>query len=284
MAHTPFTSRSGLLRGVAIVASGLATLGVAPAEPGDGAKPGAPAHAAPGMAVVELFTSEGCSSCPAADRALAELHARTMSQGTPVYTLAFHVDYWNNLGWPDRFSKPEYTQRQYDHARALALGNVYTPQAIVNGAVEFVGNDRTRLDAEVAKALKATPAATVSFTQTPWSKGTPLNLAASVSNAPAGSELCAALCEDGLESVVKRGENSGRTLSHDGVVRAFVAAPIGKAGKVSLTLAPPGDMNAARACVVLFVQDAGTMKILGAHAAPVQVATPHDQAPAAPAK
>ena len=96
------------------------------------------------VAVVELFTSEGCSSCPPADVLLSKLSAETAKSGSGVYYLAFHVDYWDRLGWPDRFASADYTARQRAYAAAAGTRQVYTPQAVVNGAGKgFVGSDAT---------------------------------------------------------------------------------------------------------------------------------------------
>src|SRR5476651_2422634 len=95
------------------------------------------------FAVVELFTSEGCSSCPPADEAIAKLQKE--SNGKPVYILAFHVDYWNRLGWKDVFSNADYSERQNEYAKYLRLESVYTPQVVVNGKKEFVGSEESTL-------------------------------------------------------------------------------------------------------------------------------------------
>src|SRR5438045_1264832 len=93
------------------------------------------------FAVVELFASEGCSSCPPADNLLAELTQQAHAQGRQIFTLSFQVDYWNNLGWVDPFSSAQFTQRQYQYANTLETSSVYTPQMIVNGQYAFVGSD-----------------------------------------------------------------------------------------------------------------------------------------------
>src|SRR5579872_1033847 len=98
-----------------------------------------------GIAVVELFTSEGCSSCPPADLALADLER----QSRAVYALEFHVDYWDRLGWPDRFSSPDWTRRQREYAEAFGARGLYTPQMIVGGTDAFTGSDRARAQADV---------------------------------------------------------------------------------------------------------------------------------------
>src|SRR5262249_53362993 len=113
-----------------------------------------------GTAVVELFTSEGCSSCPPADAVLADI-ARGNERS--VYALGFHVDYWDDLGWPDRFATPGNTARQRAYTRASGGGSMSTPQAIVDGTEEFNGADRDRADAAIARALKRPPALRLSL-------------------------------------------------------------------------------------------------------------------------
>jgi hypothetical protein len=110
----------------------------------------APAPAAPGFAVVELFTSEGCSSCPPADQVLADV-----SHGAGVYALEYHVDYWNSLGCRDPYSAAAYSDRQRAYADALGEDQVYTPQMIVNGTNAFVGSNRQRAEAAIAAGLAA---------------------------------------------------------------------------------------------------------------------------------
>src|SRR5438445_2521237 len=92
--------------------------------------------------VIELFTSQGCSSCPVADKNLAEIIEKAETNGQQVYGLSFHVDYWNDIGWKDPYSKAEFTERQKKYASIRSFENIYTPQMIVNGETEFVGSDR----------------------------------------------------------------------------------------------------------------------------------------------
>ena len=104
-----------------------------------------------GFAVVELFTSEGCSSCPPADKVVAKLLKEHKSN---VYVLGYHVDYWDDLGWKDIFSNNIFTQRQKAYAKAFKLSSVYTPQIVVNGTEQFVGSDEGKLNNAVAKNLQ----------------------------------------------------------------------------------------------------------------------------------
>jgi hypothetical protein len=109
----------------------------------------------PAPVIVELFTSEGCSSCPAADRLLARLEQTQPVPGAQVIAIEEHVDYWNQLGWADPFSSPQYRARQNDYAVAFHASNIYTPQMVVNGLTEFLGNDMNRAYHEIAAAAQA---------------------------------------------------------------------------------------------------------------------------------
>src|SRR5437868_8539001 len=105
--------------------------------------------------VLELFTSEGCSDCPPADTLLRELEAAQPIAGVEVIPLAFHVDYWDQQGWRDRFSSAAFTHRQNSYSERFRLESVYTPQAVVNGVSEMVGNDRGRVARALAQAARA---------------------------------------------------------------------------------------------------------------------------------
>ena len=109
------------------------------------------AKAEPGFAVVELFTSEGCSSCPVADELAIALSKEYTKD---VYFLGYHVDYWNYIGWKDRFSKADYTERQRQYAAVFRLNSIYTPQVVINGKKELVGSDHTRLRKAITEELK----------------------------------------------------------------------------------------------------------------------------------
>ena len=193
-------------------------------------------------AVVELFTSEGCSSCPSADALLA-----TYAQKGDVILLSEHVDYWNRLGWKDRFSSALFSNRQSAYARRFNLDSVYTPQAIVNGEAQFVGSD----EAALRRALdRATTKATV--TLAPMEHG--YHIASTGVNVPA--DLVLAVVLPPQTTRVERGENGGRTLTHVGVVRELkLLGPAEKGYDVAL---PQG------ASLVAFVQARGYGRILGA--------------------
>jgi hypothetical protein len=231
---------------------------VAPATPG-----------ADGVAVVELFTSEGCSSCPPADDVLAAIAGT--STGKAVFPLAFHVDYWDELGWPDRFASPANTARQRAYGRSFGARGMYTPQMVVDGTEEFTGSDRSHADAAVAGALARPAAARLSVVVR---RREPESVVVdwSCSGAAPGSTLNVAVVLDVATTSVRAGENAGRVLHHLDVVRSFASLRLGAAAG-SMTLASPSDLRGAAGQVVAFVQrppsPSGGMPIDGAAAVPL---------------
>lgn len=221
--------------------------------------------------VVELFTSEGCSSCPAADAALRELETAQSVPGVEVLALGQHVDYWNRLGWKDPFSSPQFTERQRWYAEGFKEGN-YTPQAVVNGCYEFVGSQRTTLAATVAKAAQA-PRATVTLVTS-----TPGQLTVAVGQLPAGTKAAQVelvLTETGLSSQVGRGENSGRLLHHAAVVRAWrELGAMGANGTFAITapLKLDAAWKTANLRAVVLVQEAASHHVVGVASQPLAAA------------
>ncbi|MEW2431934.1 DUF1223 domain-containing protein [Micromonospora sp. NPDC047644] len=223
-----------------------------------------------GFAVVEMFTSQGCNSCPPAEELLSEIERDARDRGQNVFTLGFHVDYWDDLGWPDQFADAAYTARQEAYARAFGTRGLYTPQMVVNGSVEFVGSDRRRAAAAIMSAMASTAA-------------TPLAL--SIANRgndrvmvdyrteqpPARAVVHLAVVERELTSEIARGENAGRTLRQDNVVRAFRSVGL-DAERGQLELATPTGLDPRRASVVGFVQENGDRAIVGATAVELSTA------------
>jgi hypothetical protein len=242
-------------------------------SPGSTAIPEARADEAPrpaataatgGVAVVELFTSEGCSSCPPADALLERLAGRP-----GVFALSFHVDYWDDLGWPDRFASAENTARQHAYARSLGARGLYTPQLVVGGADAFVGSDADHAEGSVTRAL-ASPAPVRLALRVHTTPGEAV-VDYEAQGAPAGAVLDVAVVERTATSEVRAGENAGRTLRHANVVRSFASSPVSPSGTVTLRLPPA--LRRAGADVIAYVQrpssDGGGMPILGAASARV---------------
>jgi hypothetical protein len=191
-----------------------------------GAGPSAQTTASPVPVIVELFTSEGCSSCPPADQLLSELVRTQPVKNALIIGLGEHVDYWDHQGWRDPFSSALFSARQSAYAAAhRASDEVYTPQMIVDGTRVFVGQDRAAALDAIGRAAIA-PKAPVQFT---WTDGASLSLHVRTEAGPssAGAQAVLAIIEDDLSSSVTRGENSGRHLTHSAVVRQL--AEIGRA-------------------------------------------------------
>jgi hypothetical protein len=223
---------------------------------------------ASGVAVVELFTSEGCSSCPPADQVLSRIVSAARKSGKKIYPLAFHVDYWNRLGWTDRFSSAAFSKRQSDYGDALGNNQSYTPQMIVNGSTEFVGSDEDRAGREIAKAISQPAAVGVNLeVQLDHHKVH----AAYTTTGAEGMTINFAVVERGLRTDVKRGENSGNRLQHDNVVRAFKQADAAATGQVELDV--PEDLQPPNSSAIAFISDSKTQAIRGATCADLPALT-----------
>lgn len=235
-----------------------------------GAAPWALAVPADHQVVVELFTAQGCSTCPPADRLLTRL-----GEEAGVVPLAFHVDFWNHIGWTDPFSSNEWTRRQAAYVRELAAAGAYTPQAVVDGGAELVGSDEPALRAAIAAAA-ARPAATISLHLVPAADDVTLTAEVELPAELRGRrlDLMAALYETDLVTAVSRGENGGQTLRNDYVVRL-----LRRAGRLAPGAASPArftarlplakDWNRSHLGVAAFVQDPKSLDIHGAAAEPI---------------
>jgi len=212
-----------------------------------------------GFVVLELFTSEGCSSCPSADDLLAKVQSEAGNK--PVYVLAYHVDYWDRLGWRDVFSSPDYSKRQYQYASKLGA-QVYTPQVVVNGKTEFVGSNKAALDFAVASGLIGSPASTIRLEGR--QNGGKLEIRYQITGKSHNDQLLIAIVQKNAVHQIKRGENEGRTLTHAQIVRSLQAFPLGQAEAGNLTLSLPKDYNTSGWEVIGLLQGTKTMAIQAA--------------------
>lgn len=216
--------------------------------------------------LVELFTSEGCSSCPPAEKNLAYLEKEQPFDGAEIITLAFHVDYWDDLGWKDRFASPLFTQRQRVYDRKFRTGNIYTPQMVVDGEAEFVGSKLEKAEKAILNAARSEKAeiglrildGTVSI---------------AITDIPdtGDSTIYLAIAEDGLSSDVRRGENAGKNLAHVSVVRSLSGIGRISAGETkfesrSIFLSIPGDSVEQNLKVIVFIQENASRRIRGVKA------------------
>jgi hypothetical protein len=223
--------------------------------------------------IVELFTSEGCSSCPPADALLAALETRQPLGTVEIIAIEEHVTYWDELGWKDPFSSSIWTTRQYDYASALHNGNPYTPEMVVDGTAGFVGSRRDLVRQEIEKAA-ATRKAKVEISAVSPMQNNSVALKITVekpfSAAPKDTaEVILAITESGLHSSVKAGENVGKELQHSPVLRELkVIGVIGKNGQEGFSAQPAVKLdskwNVGNLRAIVFVQERKSRRILAA--------------------
>ena len=213
--------------------------------------------------VVELFTSEGCSSCPPADELLGHLRQDLSAKNIQIIPLGFHVDYWNSLGWKDRFSSASFSQRQEQYAKSLKVDGPYTPQMVVDGTSEFVGNSAAQAQRAISQAASQPELAVVQI-----SAVNPDKLAVQVKSAGSANaaNVMLAITEDNLTTNVGSGENGGRTLHHTAVVREL--RQLGQlhngSYEASVPLTIEKDWKSEDLHAVVFVQEGSSGKIQGA--------------------
>ncbi len=210
--------------------------------------------------VVELFTSEGCSSCPPADALLVELSHQSIP-GVQVIPLGVHVDYWNQLGWKDRFSSHQFTVRQNEYARQFGLDSVYTPQIVVEGTQELVGSEQGEVRSRILRASRAPMPAAVSLE---LFDGHDLNVDVSGASTDA-AQVWLAVTEDALATNVSAGENAGVQLHHAAVVRdlRLLGRTAGGSFRTRVPVALRPEWRPENVHLVVFVQRVGG-GILGA--------------------
>lgn len=227
--------------------------------------------AASSSVLVELFTSEGCSSCPPADKLLTELDESQPVNGAQVIALSEHVDYWNRLGWRDPYSSAQFTERQTDYSRTLHVEDIYTPQMIVDGRTEFVGNQRPAALEAIARAAQLPKARIDATVKSSTPNSATLSIqAGDVPEVSRGdkADVILAITESGLMSNVARGENAGRRLTHSAVTRRMVKLGTieGKDFSAEHVVHLDSVWKRARLRAVVFVQERGSRRILGAAA------------------
>ena len=239
------------------------------------AAPREPARASR-VVVVELFTSEGCSSCPPADALLKELSEQQQLDGVQVVALEEHVDYWNHLGWRDPYSAPEFSQRQNDYARLFKADGAYTPQMVVDGQRELLGS-RGREAKDAIRSAAGQPKAEIILLSGANAAPGKLTFEVRIKNlngisVRGATELWMAVTERGLQTDVKAGENSGETLKHAAVVRSLrkidtIRDVAGYSRQTQAALDP--GWRKENLALVVFLTEKDSRKIIGAAAAPV---------------
>ena len=213
-----------------------------------------------GPIVVELFTSEGCSSCPPADRLFSNL-------GGDVIQLGFHVDYWNHLGWRDPFSDARWSDRQRRYGDVFERGYIYTPQLVVNGQAEGIGSDRRDVQAMLQEAAARKPLAKLELAVEAGADDLAVAVAGRLEDGSKPTAVLVAITESGFEIDVAAGENRNRTLRHQHVVRDLRELGRLRAGtplEQTVLLPLDADWKRDHVSVVAFAQDPVTLEIHGA--------------------
>ena len=209
-----------------------------------------------GFAVVELFTSEGCSSCPSADAAMVELSKQFSDN---VYFLGYHVDYWNYLGWKDEYSNKVFTKRQLQYANKFNLNSIYTPQVVINGKTEIVGSDKTNIQRSITEDLKNQ--ANISIDVKAKLEGpNKINVTYGFTHSTP-ERLNIALVQLMATTQVKRGENKGRELHHINIVREMKTA---NAADSVMAFDLPINLTAKDLKIIAFIQNKDNLSISGA--------------------
>jgi hypothetical protein len=218
--------------------------------------------------LLELFTSEGCSSCPPADRLLASLDERQPVAGADLIVLSEHVDYWDRLGWKDPFSSSQYTARQQDYSARPHFDGVYTPELVVDGRYGFVGSEEHDASTAIQKAIRERkiPIAISNVVANGSRVTARIELPADQNFKGAKGVLYVALADNRQESHVARGENSGRLLAHVAVVRVLQqvgAIDLDSASAKEITIPVQPGSGAGGSRIVAFIQDPRTGYVLG---------------------
>ena len=222
-----------------------------------------------GAVVVELFTSEGCSSCPPADALLRQIDGKLTRDGRHIIGISEHVTYWNHLGWSDPYSRDVYTQRQETYGRRLQLDSVYTPQMVIDGVDQLVGSDRDGLQQELDKTRNSRPV-TIQISAVVYREDVvSVSYTLSGSLPSGGAEVVAIVADDEDRSTVARGENSGRVLTHVSVARSMklVSAKVSTQEQILVVpiLRSSGSSQKQGRRIILLVQEKGQGRVFGAN-------------------
>ncbi len=215
------------------------------------------------MAVMELFTSQGCSSCPPADQLVSDIMQEARQTGQNIFALSFHIDYWDRFGWKDPYSHATNTDRQKAYSQVFNGSTIYTPQMIINGKVHFSGSNRSATSQEIKEALGQKVRNGIELMARCIERRL-IQVSYKIAGAlPAKSVLNLALVESGLTTSVKRGENAGRTLYNDNVVRVFHSEKVSDTvGLAKITV--PFDVDPKQSIVIAYLQSSDYKTIYGA--------------------
>jgi hypothetical protein len=222
-----------------------------------------------GFAVLELFTSEGCSSCPPADKVLAKIQRE--SEGKAVYLLAYHVDYWDRLGWKDAFSSADFSNRQVQYGHWLNVSPIYTPQVVVNGKLEFTGSDEPAIHQAISEQMAVAPSGTLKIHTV--MAGEQVRVEYQASQIGGDNRFLVALIQKAAQTKVERGENAGLLLTHVQIVRKLQGVQLSASGNGAVEMSLPKGFDSQNWELLGLVQDQHTGEILAAARAKINVDT-----------
>ena len=218
-----------------------------------------------GFALIELFTSEGCSSCPAADEALEEIQKKYSDKN--VLVAGYHVDYWDKLGWKDIFSDASFTQRQEYYSNIFRLNSIYTPQAVVNGEKEFLGSNKSKLISSIEEQLSESSAESIKLNAIQNREGKIDVLYLAEGTDGKKEQAILVLIQKMATNEIKKGENTGRTLHHINIVRNIFYLPL-KEKTTNFTL--PAGFSKEDFFVAGFIQEKRSGKVKAIQAVAIE--------------
>ncbi|WP_316634051.1 DUF1223 domain-containing protein [uncultured Flavobacterium sp.] len=218
-----------------------------------------------GFALLELYTSEGCSSCPPADELMGKIQNEYKDRN--LYVLSYHVDYWDRQGWKDVFSNTDYTKRQYDYAKFMDKDPIYTPQLIINGKIDYIASQETAVRNGIKSALSKPVTTNLSLEASQANNNLSVNY--NIEGTFKNSSLLIAIVQKAAKTNVKRGENANRVLSHYQIVRHLHSVDL-KSTKGTIAVHLLKGFNTKDFEVIGFVQDKNNGSILGATRAVLQ--------------
>lgn len=213
--------------------------------------------------VMEMFTSEGCSSCPPAYSVVHKVVANAEQNDQKVFLLDFHVDYWNNLGWTDPYSSKAYSERQGRYSRHFPGAGLYTPQLVMNGKDQMVGSDSEKIDSAVTGFLKTEPVGSITLNNAKL-QGDSIVVDLKTADLPANTLVNVALVQAEVTNHIAKGENEGLTLTHHNVVRLFRTAPVNTLNGKGLSLGKYDLPAGQKFSVIAYAQDMKTWNVLAA--------------------
>ncbi|MBT1707609.1 DUF1223 domain-containing protein [Fulvivirgaceae bacterium PWU5] len=256
-------STNAIIIGVGIAL--IAFLAAFTTPPATTVKHTVPATGVRGFALLELFTSEGCSSCPRADDLLAKV--QTEAKGQAIYVLAYHVDYWDRLGWKDKFSNALFSERQRTYAGHLQSGSVYTPQIVINGNKECLDWNASTLQENISNALTTAADATLDLHVIQNNRS--LTVKYQATGKTDANQLLIALVQKHAVNKISRGENEGRMLTHAQIVRVLTTVNLNAGLQGTNVIEAPSDFTGNGWEIVGFLQNTNNGAITAATSTPL---------------